>query len=192
MLVDWAAFSWEAFATLLTGALAVGAAIWVGRRQFQIMNRQIEISSKQTEILERQSGLDELALRADLFDRRWAVYDATSRYVQIVMDGGRAPTRDENAAYREAIAQAKYLFSPAAFDRISEIAVKMGELGHVQERLARLVAQLRPGTNPDEKWLAEMRFLEDQKRYLVSYMMDAPHQLPHMFGDELRLTDKNG
>ena len=35
-MIDWHAFSWEAFATLMTGVLAVGAAYAVGRRQLSI------------------------------------------------------------------------------------------------------------------------------------------------------------
>jgi hypothetical protein len=41
--IHWEMFSWEAFATLATGAAAVGAAWWVGRNQMDIQRRQIKL-----------------------------------------------------------------------------------------------------------------------------------------------------
>lgn len=60
------------FAALLAfivGIAAVVAAFLVGRRQAEIL-------AKQPDIQERQRTLQELSLKADLFDRRYEVYAA--------------------------------------------------------------------------------------------------------------------
>ena len=43
MTVYWSEFSWEAFATLVAGLAAVGAAWWVGRNQLEIQRRQTKL-----------------------------------------------------------------------------------------------------------------------------------------------------
>ena len=48
MIVAWSDFSWEAFATLVTGTLAVGGAVMVGLRQAKIAARQSEILAEQS------------------------------------------------------------------------------------------------------------------------------------------------
>lgn len=55
-MIYWTAFSSEAFATLATGVMAVGAALWVGWRQTGIQRRLVL--------------LDENNLKVQLFDRR--------------------------------------------------------------------------------------------------------------------------
>lgn len=60
--------TWEAFATFVTGVLAVGAAFWVGRKQQEISRQQIEN--------------EKLALRLSLFEQRYELYDVTTRYMR--------------------------------------------------------------------------------------------------------------
>lgn len=80
-MIDWRAFTWEAFAALVTGLAAVVAAVVVGLRQARIQLVQARISSKQTEILDKQVRLEELKLRNELFDRRFDVYRKTQFYL---------------------------------------------------------------------------------------------------------------
>lgn len=60
--------SWEAFATLVTGMLAVGAAVWVGLKQQNITAQQLEN--------------EKLALKLELFEKRYEFYDVLTRYIR--------------------------------------------------------------------------------------------------------------
>jgi hypothetical protein len=80
-MIDWNAFTWEAFAALVTGLAAVVAAVIVGLRQAGIQLAQARISSKQTDILDKQVQLEELKLRNELFDRRFEIYQKTQAYL---------------------------------------------------------------------------------------------------------------
>jgi hypothetical protein len=97
--IAWTDFSWEAFATLATGIGAVVAAIVVGLRQ-------AGISDRQSRILERQVGLDELKLRSDLFDRRFAVYEATRKFVGHIMAHASEPDQQTQSEFLVALDQA--------------------------------------------------------------------------------------
>ncbi len=59
--------SWEAFATLITGISAVGAATYVAMRQQEITERQVKLA--------------ELTLRSDLFSHRFDVYEVTRKFL---------------------------------------------------------------------------------------------------------------
>ncbi len=112
--IDWSGFTWEAFATLVTGLAAVGAALVVGLRQLGIADRQ-------REILERQVGFDEMKLRADLFDRRFRVYEATLRLVvQVVQRADKADSEIERD-FAVALDQSRLLFKPAVHAALKRI-----------------------------------------------------------------------
>lgn len=68
--MEWLPLTWEAIATMLTGALAVGAAVYVGRKHTEIANRQADILAEQTKISERQTKLTENDLKIQLLERR--------------------------------------------------------------------------------------------------------------------------
>jgi hypothetical protein len=99
LMIHWESFTWEAFATLVTGLAAVIAATVVARRQ--------------SRIIERQVILQELAFRSDVFDRRVEVYNAIHRYVgEIVFSGNHEPPHlDMFAEYFDAIETSRFLFS---------------------------------------------------------------------------------
>ena len=69
--IAWCSLTWEAFATLLTGGLAVGAATVVGVRQLAISRRQI--------------ALEEHKFRVDLFDERFAVYEFVRKWLGFIL-----------------------------------------------------------------------------------------------------------
>ena len=54
----------------MTGAMAVGGALFVGLKQVKIAQRQADISARQIE-------LQQFSLRSSLFDRRYKIYEAT-------------------------------------------------------------------------------------------------------------------
>lgn len=103
-VIAWSEFSWEAFATLAAGAMAVGAAIWVGRRQLKIADRQ-------TEILGQQAAIAGLAVRTELFDRRMEVYEASWDLLMEIVRHAAEPPREAEQRFLRAKADAKMLFS---------------------------------------------------------------------------------
>lgn len=94
MTVDY--ISWEAFATLFTGVLAVVAAFVVGLRQQKITERQTEF--------ERQR------LRYDLYDRRYKIYDRTRSVLGQILFPRSHIDADAYFEFREVIRGAKFVF----------------------------------------------------------------------------------
>ena len=112
-LEAFAAFS-GAGATLITGLLAVVAAYLVGRRQASIASRQVEI-------IGRQTGLQELAHREALFDRRFAVYAETQHFMGRIMREANAPPFSDSTEYLIAMDRAKFLFGKPVEHELREI-----------------------------------------------------------------------
>lgn len=112
--IYWSAFTWEAFATLFTGLMAVSAAYQVGIHQLAIM-------AKQTDIAGRQVELETLKLRSDLFDRRVLVYESTHRWLADIVRTAATPTGDLRIEYLRAMDKAKFLYRPAVHKRLWEL-----------------------------------------------------------------------
>ena len=70
MPIYWSQFDWPSFATLVTGLAAVSAAVVIGLRQ--------------TKITERQNAVAEMALKLDLYDRRFSVYTEVLNSLEVV------------------------------------------------------------------------------------------------------------
>ena len=120
--IRWDLFDWQSFSTLAVGALTIGAALIIALRQGRIAQRQTEISDRQTQILGRQAELGALSLRAELFERRFAVYVATRAYLGGIMGrGGKSPDQSLEQRFLRAREEAQFLFAPsvtAALDGI--------------------------------------------------------------------------
>jgi hypothetical protein len=112
--IDWSRFTWEAFATLVTGGAAVGAAWWVGRRQ-------VGIADRQTRILDRQAGFEEMKLRTELFERRHAVYEATRQFLAAIMTTADEPKQPVQHDFLVAMDQARFLYRAEVYDQLQEI-----------------------------------------------------------------------
>ena len=104
--IDWQAFDWQSFATLTTGVLAVAAAFIIGRRQVDIQHRQ--------------TAIQEAALRLDLFDRRYKVFERTAQFLREISqtDG---PSPDTTREFVDASGTSGFLFGPAVQDSLHEI-----------------------------------------------------------------------
>lgn len=112
--IDLTEFSWEALATLVTGLAAVIAAMLVGLRQAGIADRQ-------SRILARQVGLDELALRAELFEQRFAVYEGVRKFLAAIMAYADKPEPEIERGYLVAMDQARFLFRPEVHEQLREV-----------------------------------------------------------------------
>jgi hypothetical protein len=107
-----APITWEAAATLTTGVLAVGAAIWVG-------HRQLAISDKQTVIADEMRNLEVIKIKSDLFDRRMEVYTATYEWLCYWYIEGEVPL-EAKTAFRLARRQSGFLFRPELAEELND------------------------------------------------------------------------
>jgi hypothetical protein len=131
-VIDWAAFSWEAFATLATGLAAVGAAIIVGYRQIGLTSRQLDVLSEQAKLGEaaslRDHSLKIQTLQLELLERRMSVVDEIRRIWGQWTRDGRLNSEDWSAL-RTTFHQAQLLYPR----NISEdIGIALDNL-HLQE-----------------------------------------------------------
>jgi hypothetical protein len=111
--IDWCGFTWEAFATLATGLAAVSAAVVVGR--------------KQAEIQMVQAGLQSMALKSDLFDRRYSVFERAERFLQEAIRLGSEQPGTAGQDFLVAMGESRFLFEPAVELGLREIWAKWCE-----------------------------------------------------------------
>lgn len=105
--VAWCSFSWEAFATLVTGLLAVGAAVWIGLKQMAITRRQV--------------SLEQLKLRSELYDRRMEIYSATKEWLGAFIQGQGFPNDQRRQKFIDAVYTSEFLFRPEVSQRLREL-----------------------------------------------------------------------
>lgn len=177
-MIDFYSFTWEAFATLFAGIAAVVGAVYVGVRQVGISRAQKDIAGRQTEILAKQVGLDELKLRAELFDKRFAVYEATRAMIGATLALAQEPEREIELAFRVAKDQATFLFQPSVSEGLQEIWKKLNSffaLNSVMSQSYRTQGHYGDGNS-------------ERERELLTWLADRQANLSELFGDELRLT----
>lgn len=169
-MIDWSSFSWEAFATLVTGVSAVVAAGIVGWRQ-------VAISDRQTRILERQVDLDELSFRSALYEKRFAVYQATQNYLSAVLTHGKKPSAGVESAFLASIDGSKFLFGPVVEGELKEI-YRAGHALLAHNTLSE--AELKQtGAYPEGA--------PERETELVTALRAKWDNLGTVFGDDLRL-----
>lgn len=164
MGICWSCFTWDAFATLLTGVLAVAGAVWVGLRQ--------------TKILDRQTRLADLTFKSDLFEKRAAVFEATAEFLAEILRQAAYPDRDREVAFIHAMGQARFLFGAGVHDGLEEIRKRALNLAALKREMESTFA--REGHygdgNPDREYEL-LRWFDERFRTLTD-----------LFGDALRLA----
>lgn len=99
--------NWEAVATFTAGIAAVAGAVVIGFRQAAILDRQVEI--------------EQLKVKSDLFDKRFATYEATADFLTHINtymeDPNRVKLGDWLLKYRES----QFLFRPSVYVQLNEI-----------------------------------------------------------------------
>ena len=123
-MIDWCGFTWEAFATLVTGLAAVGAAVFIGTRQ--------------ADIQKVQAGIQSLALRSDLFDRRYRVYERTQKFVGTICRTGDAPDHDLDNQFLITMGESKFLFDAKVVSGLDEIWSKACSYTAIKSEIRRL------------------------------------------------------
>lgn len=169
--MQWLPFTWEAFATLVTGLAAVTGAVILGRRQTKISERQIEILAQQTR-------LSELTLRSDLFDRRMEVYEGVRGYLSHIVTYAAPPDKELEQKFLAAASAARFLFSAGVDQRIDELWKKANAfraLHTVMRHTYETEGHYGDG-NP-----------ERESEHLL-WFTDLIVNLPDLFGDEIKLA----
>ena len=98
---------WQAIATFVTGLLAVGGAVLVGKRQ--------------TKILEKQTDIQELSVRSDLFDRRFENYETVRDFLMSAMSLTGEPNPASLNKFFAAQREARFLFGSEVHDELQRI-----------------------------------------------------------------------
>lgn len=191
--IDWCAFTWEAFATLTTGALAVGGAVFIGLRQLdltreqsKIASRQADVASRQADLLEHQVQVDRANLRADLFERRLAVYKACKAYIReaIRAKGDFDGSLEVAVALGEQLEQAQFLFSGEVRRRLEDAAERSDELLGEREVLRDLRTSASARTIEGRNAMQEQA---EKVREMNSALRSELAGLAETMGDEMRL-----
>lgn len=175
--------SWEAFATLITGALAVGAAIYVGRKQTDIQTKQVLIQN-------RLADLEEFKLKQALFDARYAVYRSAQTWLTSTLLSKLPPfeAKTLEGAKREvemgwatnfydAIDRSRFLFRSAVHDELFKMWKSGDQLRRSHEKLQ------------DHSTTVAQRIAEEELRdKALAYLKGLNSNFSELFGDELVLT----
>ncbi|MNQ94027.1 hypothetical protein D3C85_1095210 [compost metagenome] len=178
-------FSWEAFATILAGILAfvagVGAiigAVFVGKRQVNILDQQAKIANKALEI-------EELKIRVEIFEKRLAVYDATRDWINFILMYARAPGRPTHhpeeprereiaRTFYEQMDRARFLFRPEVYIRLTELFSLSSQLRIHQGRARRAIED------------ADIERHLDAEHNILNTISTT--SLSNLFGNELNLS----
>lgn len=123
------AIAWDAWATLAAGSAAVVGAYRIGLRQ-------IATAERQTEIANRQVDQQRLQIRADLYDRRVAVYSAIREYAYRASTGNVVPS-DVQRSFFEALNGSRFLFGAELQGWVQELHTVAVRLQVANERITR-------------------------------------------------------
>ena len=105
--IVWNQFSWEAFATLVTGLAAVCAAYRLGKKQIAIQEAQIRIQ--------------EQSLKADIFERRFQVYGRVRNFITDLVQHGNPQFIEFENDLLLAELESKFLFTAHTTNGINKI-----------------------------------------------------------------------
>lgn len=113
---------WSALATILVGIPAIVGAYVVGARQGNI-------ASRQADILARQVRLEETKLKADLFEKRLATYEATTSFLYHIGDLGDTVEGDARIAnFATKFRESHFLFGSEVHAALMEIWDKANKI----------------------------------------------------------------
>jgi hypothetical protein len=106
-LIDWCAFTWEAFATLAAGLAAVIAAWRLGKRQIAIQEKQLYLQAQ--------------SLKSELFERRLQNYETVRDLLNNILSTPDDIDPHLQSRFFVALREARFLFSANVYERLDEI-----------------------------------------------------------------------
>jgi hypothetical protein len=160
-LIYWSLFSWEAFATLLTGVLAVGAASWVGWNQLQLQKRQ-------TRLIENDLKIQLLEKRTICVNDMRDIHYAWMRNAKL--------SNEEMFKFHKLMEQAKLLFPARVTQKLDE-AVSATFWSEQLRRRAYDLSHTGDKASADSK--LEQSFAEEDKVFRL---------MPELLGDLVEHT----
>lgn len=180
----------EAVATFLAGVAAFVVGIAAVIAAYRVGQRQTAIQTKQADILSRQLALQELTLKADLFERRYAVYAAVRDWLSfwewerrlpaVVREPDQLPDQNEwdlRARFNRSIEESVFLFEPSVHGRL----VRIRNDGHAWSRNKRMMDSPLGTTGRDDAFAADDGFIAEMEQHY--------RDLPDIFGRDMRLSD---
>ena len=175
--IDWCAFTWQAFATLVTGVAATGGAIFIGTRQLAINRAQVKVAAGQARIANIQAVTARMAQRSALFEKRYAVYTAIQDYIRKSMyvkneDWMTLPLEP----LQEALQKARFLFPPSVRSSLADALDAADEFAETTHDLQ------KNGPYPSRD--DPRRVNRSAKRKIVRERLNA---LSELMGEEMRL-----
>ena len=184
-MIDWTAFNWEAFATLVTGFFAALAVLIIGLGQIRIglvqadiQTKQAGISHRQTQLMERQTRLAEIDQRIVLFDRRMEIYAAFNNYLLAFVQEAAPPSADLHREMISALLKARFLFQDEVYRRLEVIEKRASKFGFLHRKMKR---------DYDARGYYEAGD-SDREAEDINWMFDTFRTLGDVFGDELKLS----
>lgn len=131
--MEFAYLSWEAFAVLVTGILAVAAAWHVGKRQVSVQALQAEIAREQVQLERQNTQLAEFTLRSELFDRRYAYFELFLKYFHATQRP-EPPSGELEMEFIRESRKADLFFPKEASPIITDLFVQAGEYQELNEK----------------------------------------------------------
>lgn len=178
-MIYWSQFDWSSFATLVGAGVALVVGILAVIGAVRVGNKQVAIVAKQSEILDRQVALQEAGLRAELFDRRMAVYEAAIDFLHHLSDSiNEEPGKGRLQTFVTKYRESQFLFGPEVHAAMNEIAEKGNDL-----RATRNAGQALHKKGLLSKSEIEVRFHE-----LISWSLERARTLHEVFRPELELS----
>lgn len=181
---------YAAFIGLLGGILALIGAIIVGFRQVAIQREQTHIQRRQVDLTTQAIGLEATKIRADLFDRRYEIYDATRRFIAFIISHNAVPgwnldiegvdpkdSQEIELGFRQAIDRSRLLFKPDVTQRLHGIWETANDLHQNQ-------VSPSPEGEPEED--RRRRELSEVMRRRMG-LFETLTNLHELFGEELQI-----
>jgi hypothetical protein len=174
--VDYSTFTWQAFATLTTGFLAVCAATIIALRQIALAKQQTRLS--------------ELTLKEKLFDRRFQIYQDVHRSLSSILsdnpiDVDRSPSDDPidvgtvYATLDDAAIRARFLFDYTVERRLYTLRRDIASMLKQKRRIAK-----GAWDNEEQRQWRHKIYFETNRT--LRRKLD---NLSALFGDYLRLSE---
>ncbi|KPH66946.1 hypothetical protein ADT71_03490 [Novosphingobium sp. ST904] len=156
-------------------------------RQLRVSEEQAKIAGRQAEILEHQVDVERAALRADLYERRLAVFKACREFVRATT----LPSFDFEQSYKASVEmsdqleQAEFLFAGEVRKKIQDINQQARDVVDAQVSLM----VLRSSGNVAHEFGTSQR-VTDLREHIHALTTQLNAHLPNLaqvMGEEMRL-----
>jgi hypothetical protein len=127
--------------------------------------------------LERQAGLNELKLRADLFDDRMAVYQSTVKFLAAIMTHADTADAETEHAFLAGLDRSRFLFRESVH----------ADLEAIRKEYNRYRAIKNTMTSEYARNQTYGRSNLDEESELTLFFYNSLDNLSELFGDELKL-----